>query len=260
MKNRFLVMLCALVLALLPTTSLAASAVEESLPDPEPTLSVLGFGTASAVPDSVQVKMQLGQEPSFGPGGPQFEIPDPAGLDLVRSYLIENGVAESSIQVGFFSRSFPLGMLMPGSSISFAYPDPDGLRDFLQSMVDDLATERGPAIQDVQFAYLVNDCGAIEEAAMKAALDNARKRAETLADLLQMSVGRVISVSEENSANIAVGASGGCIALTGLRSFGIDSVMGMMSPLTNSVEKAEVGILLRATFALEPLGGSKASN
>jgi len=67
-----------------------------------------------------------------------------------------------------------------------------------------------------------------------------------------MSVGRIISVAEDNSANVAVGASGGCIALTGLRSFGIESMMGMMSPLTNSAEKVEVGILLRATFALEP--------
>ena len=69
MKNRFLVIVCALALALLPAASLSASAAEELLPDPEPTLSVLGFGTASAVPDSVQVKVQLGQEPSFGPGG-----------------------------------------------------------------------------------------------------------------------------------------------------------------------------------------------
>ncbi|MCY3902097.1 MAG: SIMPL domain-containing protein [Caldilineaceae bacterium] len=252
MKNRFLVIVCALALALLPATSLSASAAEELLPEPEPTLSVLGFGTASAVPDSVQVKVQLGQEPSFGPGAPQFEIPDAAGLERVRSYLIENGVAESSIQVEFFSRNFPLGMLMPGSSISFSYPDPDGLRDFLQTMVVELAAERGPAIQDVQFAYLVDDCGVIEEAAMKTALENAKKRAETLAVLLQMSVGRIISVAEDNSANVAVGASGGCIALTGLRSFGIESVMGMMSPLTNSAEKVEVGILLRATFALEP--------
>ena len=108
MKNRFLVMVCALAFALLPATSLAASAAEEPLPDPEPTLSVLGFGTASAVPGSVQVKVQLGQEPSFGPGAPQFEIPDAAGLELVRSYLIENGVAESSIQVDFSAAAFLL--------------------------------------------------------------------------------------------------------------------------------------------------------
>jgi hypothetical protein len=252
MKSKVLFLLCAFALMLAPATSFAASPAAESMPEPTSSVSVLGFGIASAVPDSVQVRMMIGPEQSFGPVGPEFEIPDYVGVELVRNILIENEVEESAIQVDLLSSNFPLGLLMPGSAVSFAYPDPAGLYEFLRTLVSELEARHGPAIQNVQLAFLVNDCGTLEEAAMKAALENARQRAARMAGLLEMNLGRVIAISEEHGANVAVGASGGCIAMSGLASFGLESMMSSMSPLTNSLDKVEVGILLEATFALEP--------
>ena len=252
MSAKVLLLVCALVLTLVPVASAASPIEAQPQPDPIPTLSVLGFGTASAVPDSVRVQIQLGQETPFGPVGPEFELPDAPGLEQVRDYLIANGVDESTIQVDYLSSNFPVGLLLPGSSLFFTYGDPVGIREFLQAIVREMEAAQGPSIQNVQVAYQVDDCGVIEEAAMEAALENARKRATRMASLLEMNLGRAIAVSEEHGTNVAVGASGGCIAMSGLTSFGLESVMGSMSPLTNSEEMVEIGILLRATFALEP--------
>jgi len=252
MSAKVLLLVCSLVLTLIPVASAAAPIEAEPLSDQIPTLSVLGFGTASAVPDSARVQIQIGQETPFGPVGPKFELPDAAGLEEVRDFLVENGVEESTIKVDFLSNNFPVGLLQPGSSLTFAYRDTARLREFLQAFVRETEAEQGPSIQNLQVAYQVDDCGAIEEAAMKAALENARQRATRMAALLEMNLGRAVSVSEEHGTNVAVGASGGCIAVSGLASFGLESVMGSMSPLTNSEEEVEVGILLRATFALEP--------
>ncbi len=252
MSAKVLLLVCALVLTLVPVASAAAPIEAQPQPDTIPTLSLLGFGTASAVPDSVRVQIQLGQETPFGPVGPKFELPDAAGLEQVRDYLIANGVDESTIQVDYLSSNFPVGLLLPGSSLFFTYGDPAGIREFLQALVGEMEAAQGPSIQNMQVAYQVDDCGVIEEAAMEAALESARQRATRMAGLLELNLGRAIAVSEEHGTNVAVGASGGCIALSGLASFGLESVMDSMSPLTNSEEMVEVGILLRATFALEP--------
>ncbi len=62
---------------------------------------------------------------------------------------------------------------------------------------------------------------------MKAALDDARQRATRMADLLEMSLGRVIAVFEN----------------------GLPSSAGS---LVNSPSKVEIAIMLNTTFALEP--------
>ena len=252
MSARVLLLVCALVLTLVPVASAAAPIEAQPQPSPNPTLAVLGFGTASAAPDSVRVQIQIGKETPFGPVGPNFELPGAAGLEQLRDYLIANGVDESTIQVDYLSSNFPVGLLQPRSTLFFTYADPAGIRDFLQAIVREMEAEPGPAIQNMQVAYQVDDCGVIEEAAMEAALEHARQRAARLASLLEMNLGRAIAVAEEHGTNVAVGASGGCIALSGLASFGLESLMDSMSPLTNNEETVEVGILLRATFALEP--------
>ena len=90
---------------------------------------------------------------------------------------------------------------------------------------------------------------------MKAALDDARQRALQMADLLEMSLGRVIAVSEDLSPPSAVRPAGGCIAFNEQRTSGgytAYTTLGSAGSLVNSPSKVEIAIMLKTTFALEP--------
>ena len=90
-----------------------------------------------------------------------------------------------------------------------------------------MKVRRGPVIQEASIVILVEDCTTLGKEAMKAALDDARQHATRMADLLEMSLGRVIAVFEN----------------------GLPSSAGF---LVNSPSKVEIAIMLKTTFALEP--------
>ena len=85
---------------------------------------------------------------------------------------------------------------------------------------------RGPTIQGANMAFRVEDCAALELEAMRAALEDARQRATRMAGLLDMSLGRVISVSEDVSPVGAIRPAGGCIAHAGQTATGGYYLMG----------------------------------
>ena len=252
MKSTLLGLLCVLALLMVPATSYGAPRTQEATTDPTTSITVLGYGAASAAPDSARVQLLIVEQSSFGPGGPELAFVDPADLEDVRVSLVENGVDEDAIQVDFFSTNFPYGPANFASEITFTYAEVDGLRALLQALLDEMEGRRGPNIQGAQVVFLVEDCAALEEAAMRAALDDARQRATRMTGLLDMSLGRVIEVSEDHSSAVGLGAAGGCITLDGLATFGMNSFLSGASPLVNTVSKVEVGILLKATFTLEP--------
>ena len=251
MKSILLGLLCVLALVTVPATSYGAPPAEEPMSEPTASVTVLGYSTASAAPDSARVQLQIGEQPSFVPGAQGLMLPDFDDLELVRDLLVENGVDEDTIQIDLFSSNFPYGPANFGSKITFTYAEPSRLSALLQKLRDKMAARPGPTIQNAEVVFLVEDCAALEEAAMQAALDNARQRAARMAGLLEMTRGRVISVSEDHMSTIALGTTGGCIALDGFASFGMDSFISGASPLVNTASKVEVGILLKATFALE---------
>ncbi len=84
MKYILLGILCVATLLLVPATSRAASPAQVALPEPTTGITVLGYGTAAAAPDSARVTLHIGEEPTYGPGGPEMSIVDPADLEHVR--------------------------------------------------------------------------------------------------------------------------------------------------------------------------------
>ena len=126
----------------------------------------------------------------------------------------------------------------------------------MQGLLDEMEGRRGPTIQGANMVFRVEDCAALELEAMRAAFDDARQRAMRMAGLLDMSLGRVISVSEDVSPIGAIRPAGGCIAHAGQTSIGgyYLYLMGSSSSLANSPSEVEVAIMLKATFALEKSG------
>jgi len=255
MKNILLVLLCVATFLLAPAASRAAPPAQVALPEPATGITVLGYGTAAAAPDSARVTLYIGEEPTYGPGGPEMSIIDPADLEYVRDFLVEKGIEENMIEINFLSRSYSYGPSNYGGELTFSYSDLDNLRTLLQAILDELKARRGPAIQGAGIVFLVEDCATLEREAMKAALNDARQRALQMAELLEMSLGRVIAVSEDVSPSSAARPAGGCIAFNGQRTSGgytVYTTLGSAGSLVNSPSKVEIAIMLKTTFALEP--------
>lgn len=248
MKSRTIVMLFLLALLVVPAIGYGASPVEEGA-----TITALGYGAASAPPDSVLVDLYINEEPTYGPGGPELAFVQPADLQDVRNLLVENGVDEETIEVNILSTDYAYGSNSTSGEISFIYADVAGLRTMLQAVLDAMQDRRGPNIQAARFVFMVEDCAALEEEAMQAALNDARTRAARMAGLLEMTPGPIKELSEDISSSGVAAPAGGCIALESLESSGFYRFFGSAgSAATNSMNEVEVAIALKAAFALEP--------
>ena len=248
MKTKLIVMLCLLALLVVPAAGYGASAVEEGA-----TITALGYGVASAPPDSVRVDLYINEEPTYGPGGPKLVFVQPADLEDVQNLLVKNGVDEETIEINTLSTDYAYGSNSPAGEISFIYSDVAGLRTMLQAVLDEMEGRRGPNIQAARFVFMVEDCAALEEEAMQAALNDARTRAARMAGLLEMTPGPIRSLSEDISSSGVAAPAGGCIALESLAPSGAYSFLrNAGSAATNNMNEVEVAISLKATFALEP--------
>lgn len=248
-------LLCAVTFLLAPAMTRAAPPAQAALPEPATGITVLGYGTAAAAPDSARVTLHIDEEPTYGPGGPVMSIVDPADLEHVRGLLVEKGIAEDLIEINFLSRNYAYGPSNYGGTVTFSYSELDNLRTLLQALLDEMEARRGPAIQGASIVFLVEDCPTLEKEAMKTALNDARQRALQMADLLEMSLGRVIAVSEDVSPSSAARPAGGCIAFHGRNASGgyaAYTMLGSAGSLVNAPSKVEVAIMLKTTFALEP--------
>ena len=255
MKNILLGLLCVASFLLVPAASRAAPPAQEASSELTTSITVLGYGTAAAAPDSVRVTLHIGEEPTYGPGGPEMSIIDPADLEHVRDLLIKKGIEENVIEINFLSRSYSYGPSNYGGAVTFSYSELDNLRTLLQTLLDEMKARRGPAIQGASIVFLVEDCATLEKEAMKAALNDARQRALQMVELLEMSLGRVIAVSEDVSPSSALLPAGGCIAFNRQRTSGAFTAyttLGGAGSLVNSPSKVEIAITLKTTFALEP--------
>ena len=159
----------------------------------------MGYGTASAAPDSVRVNLYVGEEPTYGPGGPEMSFVEPADLEHVSEFLVEEGVDEDTIEINLLSRNYAYGPSSFAGEVAFTFSELEGLRALLQALRDEMKNRRGPAIQGANIVFRVEDCASLEGEAMRDALNSARQRATRMAGILEMSPGRVISVSEDVS-------------------------------------------------------------
>lgn len=252
MKSILLSLLCIVAILTLPIVSYGARPSQAATPDLTSSLTVLGLGTASAAPDNASVLLQIGEPPSLVPGVQELILPDSGQMEFVRELLVENGVDEDKIRIDLFSSIFPYAPANFASEIIFTHAEPNSLSALLLKLKEKMAGRPGPTILNAQVVFLVEDCAALEEAAMLVALENARQRAARMAGLQDMTRGRLISVSEDHGSVVAFGTTGGCIALEGKESFGMDSFISGASSLVNTTSEVEVAIMLKATFALEP--------
>lgn len=228
------------------------TAVAASPPEEGAGITVLGYGSASAPPDSVLVKLFVSEEPIFRPGGPVLQFVQTADLEDVRDALVELGIESDAIEINPFTRDFVYGPEASAGELIFTYTNVPGLRSLLESLLDEMEDRRGPNVSGVQFDFRVDDCKSLETEAMRAAVADARDRAERLAETFGMTAGKVISISEDVSLSDSDVAVVGCIAK---RRTGSPSGIGLFDGRaggTNSVVKVEIGILVKTTFTLEP--------
>ena len=254
MKSALLTLLLISTLLLVPATSLGAAPNQETSPEPPMSVTVLGYGTASAAPDSVIVNLYIGEQPSYGPGGPELSFVEPEDLEDVSEFLVDQGINVETIEINYLSRNYAYGPSSFAGEVAFSFNELDRLLDLMQGLLDEMEGRRGPTIQGANMVFRVEDCAALELEAMRAALNDATQRAMRMAGLLDMSLGRVISVSEDVSPVGAIRPAGGCIAHAGQTSIGGYYLMGSSSSLTNTPSEVEVAIMLKATFALEKSG------
>lgn len=253
MKIKLFVAMCLVLLMAMPASALGAPLAEETGP-PEPTssITVWGYGTASAAPDKVRVILSVGEEPTYGPGGPEIKFIKPDDVDHVRDFLIEQGVDASLIDIDYLSTNSRYGPGTFSGEIAFFLSELNRLKDILELLVDEMEDRRGPKIQSAILNFRVDDCGSLETEAMQTALDDARQRAGRMAAVLGKSVGPVRSVSEDTSS--FAGISGmqqitGCVARDSRRFLSYSSYYG--NALANTLEEVEISILMLVTFAIE---------
>ena len=252
MKSSLLSLLFTATLLLTPTTIYGAAPTQQATSELTPSITVLGYGTASAIPDSVHVDLFIGEQPTYGPGGPEMTFVEPADLEHVSEFLVEEGVDEDTIEINLLSRNYAYGPSSFAGEVAFTSSELEGLRRLLQALRDEMKNRRGPAIQGANIVFRVEDCASLEGEAMREALNNARQRATRMAGILEMSPGRVMSVSEDVSPVGAIRQAGGCIAHEAQASPGGYILMGAASSLANSPSEVEVAIMLKVTFSLEP--------
>lgn len=251
MKNALLTLLLIASLLLVPTTGFGATPNQEEPSELPMSVTVLGYGAASAPPDSVSVNLYIGEQPSYGPSGPELSFVEPTDLEEVSEFLVEQGIDVETIQINYLSRNYAYGPSSFAGEVAFSFNELDRLLSLMQELVDEMEGRRGPTIQGANMVFSVDDCAALELEAMRAALEDARQRAKRMAGLLDMSLGRVISVSEDVSPVGAIRPAGGCIAHAGQTATGGYYLMGTPGSLANSPSEVEVAIMLKATFALE---------
>ena len=246
MKRFILALVVAVAFVAPRDTAVAASPPEEGAG-----ITVLGYGSASAPPDSVQIKLFVSEEPIYGPGGPVLKFVQMADLEDVRDVLVELGIESEAIEINPFTRDYVYGPASSAGELTFIYTDVAGLRSLLESLLDEMEDRRGPKVSGAQFDFRVDDCKALETEAMQAAVADARDRAERLAAMLGMTAGNVISISEDVALSDSDVAVEGCIANHQAGSPGGIGLFGGRVGGTNSAVKVEIGILVKTTFTLE---------
>ena len=122
MRSTLLGLFCIATLLMVPATSYGAPPTQEATSEPTSSITVLGYGTASAAPDSVRVNLYVGDEPTYGPGGPEMSFVEPADLEHVRDFLVEEGVEEDTIKINLLSRNYVYGPSSFAGEVAFTRP------------------------------------------------------------------------------------------------------------------------------------------
>lgn len=237
--------------AFLATSSGSLSTVAHAQDnDSSSVVKVIGYGDAEATADTVSVKLSTGGGGAFyGPDGPEFEPVEEESLVLIVDALTESGIVADDIAVDAFGASF-YGPNATSAEVRFDYKEPTNLSVFLVDVMDLIKDSRGPKIQSASAIFMADDCAALEAAAMQAALDNARARAEMMAAQMQVTLGKLTSVSEMPPNASFYGTTGASNCST-IEAAIHQAGFGGAGLGTNSADIVEVSINIEATFEIK---------
>jgi uncharacterized protein YggE len=203
-----------------PVASLNATSLSQLTPGAEPSLTVTGYGEATAPADSVQIELLIGLAEDFGMNPRAREVPvlvrpdtgngaTPAAgndgdaeeyaLDPLFAVLDEAGIPSEEIDVAI-SPLAPDPYQGPYSALArlaFTVDDPElAAINALMASASEAAGEAGLAVIQAGAAYQLDDCQALEDEAQQAAIDDARQKAERLADQLGVTTGEIVLASD----------------------------------------------------------------
>lgn len=213
-----------------------------------PGITVIGYGDATAMPDEAIIRLTVGQGEFgvfSGSDSPRLELIDEAELHPVIEALKKQGVDENTISVNTLVNT-PYGFGGGSAQITFRWSKPEDLKSIFDVAEDSVRQDTSQGLQNIEVLFTVKECEPMEEQAWAAAIEDARKRAERLADLAGLELGEIVSISEAASAASIYGVPSGCAALEELPSFDFTSSSG-----NNSASEVEVDASLQVTFALK---------
>ncbi len=248
-KTQWMGMLLTLAFLMLITGAVAyAAPVTQVVPAGERAqeITVLGYGEAVSPADIVDVRLAIATQQNYGPTGPEFTPVDEQSIELVVEALVENGIDESDIMTNTFGWSSYSGT--SAGEVTFTYTEPSNLTTFLTDVQETLRDRRGPALPLPVTSFRVEDCTALESDAWQTALDNARQRAEQVAELMTVELGQLVTVAEIPPVSSPYGTSvGGCA--------GLEQTFSTLIPVptanANSASEVKVSIFLQATYTFE---------
>lgn len=214
------VMLIALVVVSVAATGCARGALAEPMPATgERSVTVLGRGKVSARPDLVQAS--LGVE-TFAATVAEATEQNNAKMTAVMAKLKDFGIAEKDIQTANFSINFERrrpedtsGLYRVSNMVQVKIRDLDAV-----SSVLDAAIQAG-ANQVWGVSFTIEDQEALEAEGRVQAMEDARKRAQALADLAGVQLGAVLFVAEGGTTPpvpFGKGAGGGGVGVAEMTS------------------------------------------
>jgi uncharacterized protein YggE len=195
-----LLALAALVAGCGPVNAGSPSVVEASEPTQEASIKVVGFGEALGQPDEAQVT--VGVE-TFAPKVNDATAENEATIDAILEALEKAGTEADDIQTSNYSLwteqkygdNGPEGIAgyRVSNQVSVVIRDIDKVGDVLAAVTSAGANN----IYGVQFS--VADPAGLEAEAREKALENARQRAESLAQLSGLTLGDIRAIDEASS-------------------------------------------------------------
>ncbi|HEV2106975.1 MAG TPA: SIMPL domain-containing protein [Thermomicrobiales bacterium] len=218
-----------------PRASLGSADLAQLAPGSEPSLTVTGYGAATAPADSALIQLLIGPaQGDFGKGmyesssgevrvvtaGSEVEVHedtamlgtpvshadggmadpvDEAALEPLLAALEEAGIARDAIEVVVspISAAPYEGPYSAAARLEFTIQQPElPAINELMSTLSQTAAEAGLSLIQAGASYQVEDCQSLEDEAMQAAIDDARQRAARLAEQLGVTTGETLLASD----------------------------------------------------------------
>jgi uncharacterized protein YggE len=176
---------------------------------------------------------------------PALELLDDEELDPVVAALREAGVDGDSITVSTFVAS-PYDTFGAAAEIRFRSDKPKDLNVVLKAAQDALRKETEYGAQSAATVFTVEDCEALEADARDAALDDARARAERVAEQAGVVLGGITAITEGDPYTTLYGTRAGCEVLEE-----IPSVYDFVASSDNTSSKVTISVALRVTYGIE---------